>query len=260
MLKTIFWRGSVTSRAYYLGGNSMIGFGNYTKKAEATTIRALEDYRLVKINPQEDAFFDTVLNFKSTNDDINAFIEAISEVKDAKLVPFYKPIYDPSEDGDKIVYKKGNKPAIGHSYNWWVKKASEMPSVEGRQWQLATEYQYYAFLVWLINQLVKIGKSVEEALHQVVFDSKELGHYYDSENSTEGGDFEFTGSRGVCGFYDLANTFKILQCSNSEAGDFCFWFCGGNYYYYGNNYPLAYLSNRANVDGDCNNVGMLVLY
>ena len=39
MLKTIFWRGSVTSRAYYLGGNSMIGFGNYTKKAEATTIR-----------------------------------------------------------------------------------------------------------------------------------------------------------------------------------------------------------------------------
>ena len=133
-----------------------------------------------------------------------------------------------------------------------------MPSVEGRQWQLATEYQYYAFLVWLINQLVKIGKSVEEALHQVVLDSKELGHYYDSENSTEGGDFEFTGSRGVCGFYDLANTFKILQYSNSEAGGV--WFAGGDYDDYGRHYPLASLNLDTDIDHDDNlSVGMLVL-
>lgn len=35
----------------------MIGFGNYTKKAEATTITTLADNRLVKINPQKEGFF-----------------------------------------------------------------------------------------------------------------------------------------------------------------------------------------------------------
>ena len=73
----------------------MIGFGNYTKKAEATTIRTLEDYRLVKINPQEDAFFDTVLNFKSTNDDINAFIEPLKSR--CRVIKFG----DPTDDDKK---------------------------------------------------------------------------------------------------------------------------------------------------------------
>ena len=237
----------------------MIGFGKYGKKqAEATTITALTDSRLILINPQEDGFFDAVLNSKSDSDRINAFIEAVEEVKAEKLEIFYKTIYDPSEDGDKIVYKKGNKPAVGYSYNWWVEKASKMPAVEGRQWHLATEYQYYAFLVWLINQLVKSGKSVEEAMNQVVLDSKELGHYYDSENSTRGKDFELTGSRRVCGVYDLANTFKILRCSNKEAGGF--WLAGGYYCDDGRCIPLADLFHIADVDDDRDDsVGLLVL-
>ena len=258
-LLTIFWRGSVTSRAYYLGGNNMIGFGKYTKKAEPVeAITSLTDKRLIQINPQEDGFFDAVINFKSTNSDINAFIDAISEVKAAMLEPFYKPIYDPSEDGNIVAYQKGNKPAVGHSYNWWVKTASEMPAVDGRHWHLATEYQYYAFLVWLINQLVKGGKSVDVAIKMVVLDSKELGHYYDSENSTEGEDFEDTGSRCVCGVYDLANAYKILSCSNKEAGGF--WLGGGYYYGDGNLDPLANLDRRTNVDlGSNGSVGLLVL-
>ena len=244
----------------------MIGFGNYKKKAETTTITTLEDNittlednRLVKINPQEEGFFNEVLNFKSTNEDINMFIEAVAEVKEASLEAFYRVMYDPTEAGDHmVVFQKGKRPAAGHSYNWWVETASKMSPVEGRQWHIATEYQYYAFLVWLINQLVKIGKSVEEALHQVVLDSKELGHYYDSENSTEGEDFEFTGSRCVCGLYDLANIAKILQCSNSEASDFCI--AGGYYYRNGNEYPLAHFSHSTNVDSAFNhNVGLLVL-
>ena len=257
-LLIIFWRGSVTSRAYYLGGNNMIGFGKYTKKAEHVSITSLSDNRLVQINSQEDGFFDAVINFKSTNSDINAFIEAISEVKAAKLEPFYKPIYDPSEDGNIITYQKGKKPAVGYSYNWWVETASKMSAVDGRHWHLATEYQYYAFLVWLINQLVKGGKSVDVAIKMVVLDSKELGHYYDSENSTEGEDFEDTGSRCVCGVYDLANTYKILSCSNKEAGGF--WFGGGNYFDYGFNLPLAYLYRLTDVVNVFNNsVGLLVL-
>lgn len=260
-LLTIFWRGSVTSRAYYLGGNNMIGFRKYTKKAEKAEpvrITSLTDERLVLITPQEDGFFDAVINFTSTNSHINAFIEAISEVKAAKLEPFYKPIYDPSEDGNIIAYQKGKKPAVGHSYNWWVKTASKMLAVDGRHWYLATEYQYYAFLVWLINQLVKDGKSVELAVKMVVLDSKEIGHYYDSENSTEGEDFENTGSRCVCGVYDLANTYKILSCSNEEAGGF--WLGGGRYCNFGNNDPLADLDLNTNVDYDFNfSVGLLVL-
>lgn len=257
-LLTIFWRGSVTSRAYYLGGNNMIGFGKYTKKAEHVSITSLSDNRLVQINPQEDGFFDAVINFKSTNSDINAFIEAISEVKAAKLEPFYKPIYDPSEDGNIIAYQKGKKPAVDHSYNWWVETVSKMSAVEGRHWHLATEYQYYAFLVWLINQLVEDSNSVEVALNMVVLDSKELGHYYDSENSTEGEDFEDTGSRCVCGVYDLANTYKILSCSNKEARGF--WLGGGGYNYYGICDPLAYLDRRSDVDNDYgDSVGLLVL-
>lgn len=257
-LLTIFWRGSVTSRAYYLGGNNMIGFGKYTKKAKPVTITSLTDNRLVQINPQEDGFFDAVINFKSTNSDINAFIEAISEVKAAMLELFYKPIYDPSEAGNIIAYQEGKKPAVGHSYNWWVETASKMSAVDGRHWHLATEYQYYAFWVWLINQLVKGGLSVDVAIKMVVLDSKELGHYYDSKNSMEGEDFEGTGSRCVCGVYDLANTYKILSCSNKEAGGF--WLGGGSCHCYGDYDPLANLDRGTCVDHDYGaGVGLLVL-
>ncbi len=257
-LLTIFWRGSVTSRAYYLGGNNMIGFGEISKRqAKNTDITAVTDTRLLKIDPQEKGFFDNVLNFMSDsdNEDINAFIEAISEVKDANLKAFYRPRYDPFEVSDHMVaYQKGKKPAVGHSHNWWVKTALKMPAVEGRHWHLATEYQYYAFLVWLINQLVKNGKSVEEALNMVVLDSKELGHYYDSEASTKGKYLELTGSRCVLGVGDLANSLKILTCE----GGFCL--CGGDYGAYGVSYPLAYLNRFTNVDYDCNSsVGLLVL-
>lgn len=234
----------------------MIGFGMYTKMAEPVTI--LEDNRLVKIDPQEDGFFDAVINFKSTKDDINAFIEAISEVKAAKLESFYKPIYDPSENGNMIGYQKGKQPALRHSYNWWVEMASLMPTVEGKHWHLATEYQYYAFLVWLINQLVKDGKSVEVALNMVVLDSKELGHYFDSEAFAEGEYFEPTGSRCVCGVYDLANASKILTSSNEVAGNF--WLGGGSCSDNGGTYPLAFLRRLTCVDFGSNYcVGLLVL-
>ena len=42
----------------------MIGFGKYTNKAELVTITSLTDSRLVQINPQENSFFDAVINFK----------------------------------------------------------------------------------------------------------------------------------------------------------------------------------------------------
>lgn len=236
----------------------MIGFGKFSKKAETTTITSLTDNRLVKIDPQEPGFFDEVLNFKSTNKSINDFIEAVAEVKEARIEAFYRPIYDPSDAGDHLVaYMKGMRPATGHSYNWWVKTASNMPAVEGRHWCVATEYQYYAFLVWLINQLIK-AETVEKTLNQITIDSKELGHYYNSKGSTNGKDSEPTGSRCICGIYDLANVVKILACSNQEAGGF--WLGGGNYNFSSYYYPLADLDRSTVVDNDVNfSVGMLVL-
>ena len=264
MLKTIFWRGSVTSRAYYLGGNIMIGFVNFKRKVKATTITTLSDNRLVKINPREPSFFDAVLNFKSENEDIEthifSFIEDADKVKRASTEAFYRVIYDPSETGDHMTidFQQGKNPATGHSYNWWVEIASKMPPVEGRQWHIATEYQYNAFLVWLINQLVKMGESVEEALYKVVMDSKELGHYYDSKNSSKGEYFETTGSRCVCGIYDLANTRKILQHQNSDYGNFVT--AGGDYSCYGDGNPIAWIQHDYSEDAiKYGSVGLLVL-
>lgn len=237
----------------------MIGFGKFSKMAETTTITSLTDNRLVKIDPQEPGFFDEVLfNFKSTNKSINDFIEAVAEVKEERIEAFYKPIYDPSDAGDhRVTYMKGMRPATGHSYNWWVKTASNMPAVEGRHWCVATEYKYYAFLVWLINQLIK-AETLEETLNQIIIDSKELGHYYNSKGSTDGIESEPTGSRCICGIYDLANKAKILACSNQEAGGF--WLGGGNCNNFSDGFPLAYLFHNSNVDNDNNNsVGMLVL-
>jgi hypothetical protein len=239
----------------------MIEFENNSKlQAETTEIKSLTDVRLVKIDPQADGFFDKVINFKSTDDRIKAFIETVAKVKYAKLQPYYRPIYDPSEEGDKIVYKKGNKPALRHSYNWWVQTASRMPLVEGRHWQIATEYQYYAFLVWLINQLVDDGKSVRDALTVVVLDSKNLGYYFDSEHSKVNTEYhERTGSRCVCGVYDLANAYKILRCSKEAEG---LWLGSGNFIDRGHKRPLANLKYFA--DGDNIivvefSVGLLVL-
>lgn len=235
----------------------MIGFGKFSKMAETTTITSLTDNRLVKIDPQEPGFFDEVLNFKSTNKSINNFIEAVAEVKEERIEAFYRTIYDPSDAGDHLVaYMKGMRPATGHSYNWWVKTASNMPAVEGRHWRVATEYQYYAFLVWLINQLIK-AETVEETLNKIIIDSKELGHYYNSKGSTKENESEPTGSRCICGIYDLANVSKILACSNQEAGGF--WLGGGNYFTSRYNIPLAHLNHTGLVNVNFDSVGMLVL-
>ena len=233
----------------------MIGFADYTKKAEGIMITSLDDKRLVKIDPQEPGFFDAVLGFESTGEDVNKFIEAVAEVKEASLKPFYRAIYDPTEVGDhRVGFQRGKEPAVGYSYKWWVDTASMMSSVEGRLWQLATEYQYYAFLVWLINQ----SENFELILQLVVFSSRNLGHYYDSENSTKGEYVELTGSRCVNGVYDLANTTKILKCSKGETEGF--YLAGGDLSYDGNVCPLACLERITGVDDvNYNSVGLLVL-
>lgn len=237
----------------------MIGFGKFGKKRE-TGIVSMDDQRLVLIDPCCEGFFDKILGFTSDNEDVGEFVKAVSEVKEecvaGKVHAFRKPIYDPSLEGDKVVYEKGKVTAVGHSFNFWKQKAKEMPGIDGYAWKVGTEYQYYAFLVWLINNLVDKGWKIDDAIKAVVLDSKELGHYWNSDNAKH--EFETTGSREICGMCDLANTFKILSCTNDEVGGF--WLAGGSCDCNSNFCPLADLDHSNNVGRDENfSVGWLVL-
>ena len=234
--------------------NNMIGFGKFGKWNLG--INSLSDIRLKEIDPTKTGFYDRVLKYRTTDRRVQDFIKAVSEVKAAKLQPFYRPVMDPSMEGDEVVFKKGNKPAVGHSFNFWRQKAKEMPSVEGKKWHIGSEYQYYAFLTWLINRMVETGWDTKKAIEAVVLDSEKLGCYFNSEGAL--GYFESTGNREVCGIFDLANTSKLLACSNEKAGGF--WFAGGDYVDCSNVFPLADLNHRNIVDDDyLYSVGWLVL-
>ena len=234
----------------------MIGFGKYGKKTELETdIKSLNDKRLINIDPSSVGFFDIVLKFNTNNKEICIYKEAVEEVRATELTPFWRPVMDPSIVGNKVIYQKGNKPATGYTLNEWRHWTTEMPKVDGKTWKVGIEYQYYAFLVWLINKLVKsCGWSENRAMEAVVLDSRELGHYYSSINYH----LETTGSSKICEVFDLGNTQKILDCSNTEFGGM--WHAGGNFNHRSFRYPLANLSHYD--DGDINyglDVGWLVL-
>lgn len=170
------------------------------------------------------------------------------------LKDFYRPVYDPSFDKDgNICYVADAKPAVGKSYNWWKENAKRFCPERGSR--LGTKKEYIAFLGILIKKLSESGWNIAEAWNAVCNDSKELGHYWNSSNAKH--EFESTGSRKICVFYDLANTFKILS-EDEEAGGY--WLAGGYYNNFSNGNPLADLDHDDGRDDDCNHsVGWLVL-
>lgn len=179
------------------------------------------------------------------------FKESLTKVIQSGVSDFWRPNLDPSfdETGKSICYVKGKRPAVGKSRNWWKKVAKKVGLQEG------TEKQYVAFLGCLIKKLVEEGWNVEKAWDAICNDSKDLGHYLDSRNAKY--DFEMTGSREICEFYDLGNTCKILA-EDEEAGGF--WIAGGGYYCSGDFYPLADLDHCNFVNcGNSYCVGWLVL-
>lgn len=214
----------------------MIGFGKFGKRRDLEIIRhprmvdlvlditSLEDERLLLVDPTREGFFDKVLNSKVDFPFANDYIEAIREVQEAEIRPFWRPVMDPSFDGKKIIYKKGEEPVRNPSIEWLRYALAEMPAVEGKNWYLGSEYHYYADEVDLINKLVDDkGYDIEDAMRMVVYQSKELGHYAESVDAKD--EFERTGSREVCGRYDLNNTRKILRCTNNNG----YWLAASNY-------------------------------
>lgn len=221
------------------------------------SITTLSDHRLIKVDPTQKDFFDNVLNCTSEDNEIIEFIHCVKEVKKSNLKPFWRPIFDPSYDDYEceIIFEAGQHPAVGHSYNWWRKVVGYSSGVEEKDWKLGTVEQYNTFLVWIVNNLVNSGWQVEKAIYAVKADSKELGHYMDSNNSLN--TLETTGSRKVCNVFDLGNTCKFLRSYNEEK-----YYClaGGWFQTNGDSYPLADIIMEEQVDLDNeHSVGWLVL-
>ena len=161
------------------------------------------------------------------------FMEKVKKVIRAGMHDFWCPVCDPSLDNKgRICYEPGNRPAVGKSYNWWAKTAKEFKPEQGSR--LGTETERIAFLAVLIKELVNSGKSVEWAWNAVCNDSKELGHYWNSENAKH--DFETTGSREICGWCDLGNVYKIVAEDKETCG---FWLAGCYFSNGSLDYPLA---------------------
>lgn len=57
--------------------------------------------------------------------------------------------------------------------------------------------------------------------------------------------FEVTSSREICGFFDLANTYKILAEDDGTDG---FWIAGGFFNTYSYNHPLSDLVKNYDKD------------
>ena len=137
------------------------------------------------------------------------------------------PVYEPSkDDGSNIQYVSGVNVLRGlNSYNWEEAFHNYSPENGSRMSSITT---YFLLLL----RLLKDGFATVE---QLADDSKEIGHYWDSENAKH--EFENTGERQLGGLYGFAgNTYKIVKDSESSSG---FSLLGGSYHNDGNFYPLA---------------------
>jgi len=199
---------------------------------------------------------DEFMKYEPKTEREEKFKKELTEAIKKGVKDFWAPRYDPSfnEDGTGICYVPGEKTAVGESYNWWEKTAREF--CPERQSHLGLKSERVAFLGWYIKKLIKSGWRMEDAWYAVCNDSKKLGHYWNSENAKHA--FEKTGSREVCGFCDLANTYKILAKDERAGG---FWLAGGSYYGDSRNFPLADFGHYSNWDHDFfHGVGWLVHY
>ena len=214
-----------------------------------------KDSMFVLVEASRLSLDDKFMQHEPTTNNQRKFKKLLTEAIESGLSDFWRPKLDPSfnEDETGIVFETGKRPAVEKSYNWWEEKAKQYLPERGSR--LGTQTEYVAFLGVLIKSLVAIGWPMSNAWKAVCDDSRELGHYWNSKNAKH--DFEVTGSREVCGFCDLANTFKILAWDKEAGG---FWLAGGYYNYGSDYYPLAVLYCYTNPDDDRNgSVGWLVL-
>lgn len=161
--------------------------------------------------------------------------ELFTVIKKNKLKNFCKPIYDPSISGNQgIAFASNMDPALGMSFKQWFEIARTInPSKNSR---IGSRDEYIAFLGFLIKKMVEAGVPIEKAWNSVCDDSSNIG-VYASEVSFQNV-LRKTGSKGICGFYDLANTQKVLLSDLSYAANY-YWKAGGTYKDQGSRKPLV---------------------
>jgi len=215
----------------------------------------LFDNDFILIEAEKLSVKDTFMKYEPKTDEEKEAKKLISEAIKKKVKNFYRPKYDPSftEDREGICFVSGKRPAVGKSYNWWHDVAKKYNPE--RNSRLGTRLQYGAFLGVFIKKLIEEGKTVKWAWNAVCNDSRELGHYWNSENAKH--DYETTGSRMICGIYDLANTYKILAEDEDSGG---LWLTGGHYRNSGCDRSLADLHHyRYRLYDGYGSVGWIVL-
>lgn len=157
---------------------------------------------------------------------------------------FRKPCIDPSfaDNGETIIYRVGEKPAVGKTVKWWKRKVPDfMPEKNSR---ILYDIEKYVSLGIIIRNLVEEEEyMIRDAWKIVCFNSKDIAHYRDSKDAKKY--LEMTGSRAVGKWCDLGNTCKIVE--RYKKGGFAIF--GGPYYCYGEQYPLANSGMVTSIDG-----------
>lgn len=136
------------------------------------------------------------------------------------------PVFEPSVSDKNLQYVAGEKVLRMLYSDEWEQIFNEYSPTNGSQPASITTYFLLA-LRWL--------KDGTATLKQLADDSKEIGHYWDTENYK--GDLEKTGERefgGLFGF--VGNTYKIVKDPASDSG---FSYVGGHCGGFGNDMPLT---------------------
>jgi len=217
----------------------------------------MNDEMFVLIEASKLSLDDEFMRHRPKNLNERVFKDMLEKVIKKGIADFWRPRMDPTfDEAGNICFKVGEKPAVGKSYNWWRENAKKFNL--GRKSRLGTKEQYIAFLGVLIKELIAENWSVDNAWDAVCKNSWKLGHFYDSPFSKK--DFEPTGSRAVAGFYDLANTCKILAEDEDVGG---LWLGSGAYNcdsYFHPIYSLGHYNYQYHYDNDLDiSVGWIVM-
>lgn len=189
-------------------------FGDYSSKREIT----FEDFIPIKVSE-----FDP-------NDKLlllPPFRKRLRKaVLEGSLDDFYVQPQDASigANGNIAFYKDG-EPATGISYTEWEEQAKEFDKEHNSG--LSTRLQYDARNFALLKKLVENGWNPLSAWYALTHNSSRLVDkcgYAEIKDSSE--KIKRTGSKIICGFADLGNTYKILA---KEEGKDNFWIAGTSY-------------------------------
>ena len=156
------------------------------------------------------------------------------------------PVYEPSLGEDNnLQYVAGKEVLRKLTVHEWEEKCQNYsPENESK---MATITTYFLLLL----RLMKDGFAT---LEQVADNSKEIGHFWDSNDAKY--EFEKTGERQLGGLYGfVGNTRKIVKDSESSTG---FSLLGGTYRLHGDENPLANVV-RGNYPGSIKADGVALL-